>query len=104
MEIFMLQTTITRLESLAPLDVTEEDIAVSRASQLFAEVLPDTPVPDEAEFHRWFQRAGSDTAALATAIRRAARKRTDEGLRGFEMDSEQVGGFIAKTIKMAKRR
>jgi hypothetical protein len=86
-----------------PAIVTEADRAVARASQLFAQVLPETPVPDETDFYRWHQRAGYDTAALATVIRRAARKRTDEALRGFDMDSEQVGGFIAKTLKAMRR-
>jgi hypothetical protein len=97
----MLQKITTKPE--APLECTGEDLAVARASQLFAEVLPDTPMPDPAEFHRWYQRAGSDTALLATAIRRAARKRTDEDLRGFEMDSEQIGGYIHKMLKAMKR-
>jgi hypothetical protein len=86
-----------------PGEVTDEERAVARASQLFAEVLPETLMPDAAEFHRWFQRAAYDTAALDTAIRRAARRRTTEALRGFDMDSEMVGGFIAKTLKEMKR-
>lgn len=83
--------------------VTDHDRTIARAAQLFAVVLPETPVPDDSEFHRWLMRAGDDTGILYLAIHRAAGKQKEESQRGFEMDSAQVGGFINKTIKRMKR-
>jgi hypothetical protein len=86
-----------------PIEVTDADRAVARASQLFAQLMQNVPVPDEGDFFRWYERAAYDTDVLATVIRRAARKLCDEARRGFEMDSEMIGGFIAKTLKDMKR-
>jgi hypothetical protein len=80
------------------------DEIVARASQLFAERLPDTLMPDPGEFHRWLAKGGGDGAALFRAIERASGKLRAEGRSGHEMDSNGVAAFVIRILRTPNYR
>jgi hypothetical protein len=82
---------------------TNADVIVATASQLFAEKLPDTLMPDPGEFHRWLAKANGDGAALFQAINRAGGKQKSEARAGCEMDADAVAAFVIRIVRRGGR-
>jgi hypothetical protein len=79
------------------------DTIACRASQLFAERLPNAPVPDHGEFCRWLAKGGGDAAALFRGIERASIRQAQGGS-GHELTSDEIAKYVIGTGRKADVR
>jgi hypothetical protein len=78
--------------------VSDNDLSAARAARIWAEMLPDTPMPDEGEFYRWLDRAGNNASTLFRAINRTSKKQRKEAKAGREMTRADVGKYVTSIV------
>jgi hypothetical protein len=83
---------------IEPVTVTDNDMSAAHAARIWAEMLPDAPMPDEGEFYRWLDRAGNQSATVFRAINRAGKKQRNEAKAGREMTRDEIGRYVTSVV------